>query len=213
MRYIDMKTWPRKEHFQFFSSLSFPFYCVTLPLDITALKVHTKKQGLSFYHAMIWTVTQAMNTIPDFKYKIRAGGIVLVDRLHASYVTIREESHLFQIVNLECSENTDLPTFCRLAAEAEAKITGYFPAAESELRDDFIYYSCTPWFSFTSMSHEMDCNPDDSTPRVTWGKYEEKDGRYILPFNVQFNHRLLDGWHLHLLIAEIMHIVSKLSED
>lgn len=203
MEYIKLENWPRGEHFKFFSGLSFPFYNVTLPLDVTGLRAYTKVNKLSFYHALVYVVTTVMNGIPDFLYKIRPGGVVLLPRIHPSFVTLDPATHLFKIVTLELEPGMDLPAFCRAAAEAERAQAGYFPTAEAEARDDFIYFSCTPWFSFTSMSHEMNCDPNDSIPRVIWGKYEEKGGRVTLPFSVQFNHRLLDGYHLELLLEGI----------
>ena len=35
MEVVDLETWPRRAHFQFFSGLSFPFYNVTRTLDVT----------------------------------------------------------------------------------------------------------------------------------------------------------------------------------
>ena len=71
--------------------------------------------------------------------------------------------------------------------------------------------SCTPWFSFTSLSNEMDCDPDDSIPRITWGKYEERNGRLILPYAVQLNHRLLDGWHVAQLLQAVQGLLDQLA--
>ena len=203
MDYIDMEQWPRRDHFRFFSGLSFPFYSVTVPLDVTALRETVKARGLSFHHAMCYCVTRAMSGIADFRYKIRGEGVVLVPRLHPGLLTMDQSTHLFKLVNMEWPEDRGLEAFCREAAAAEAAQEGYFPTSESEARDDFIYFSSTPWFSFTAMTHEMDCNPDDSVPRVTWGRFEAQNGRYTLPFNVQFNHRLLDGYHLHLLLEAL----------
>lgn len=200
---IDMDQWPRRDHFRFFSGLSFPFYSVTVPLDVTVLREKAKGAGLSFHYALLYAVTRAMNQVEDFRYKIRGEEVFLVPRLHPSFVTMHGESHLFKIINMDWPEDLGLEAFCRDAAAAESAQEGYFPSAESERRDDFIYYSSAPWFSFTSLTHEMDCNPDDSIPRVTFGKYETRDGRVVLPFNIQLNHRLLDGYHLHSLLETV----------
>ena len=174
MEYIDFHSWPRKEHFRFFSGLSFPFYGVTLSLDVTNLRSYVKAHGLSFYYALIYATLTAMNGLPDFLYKIRGDRIVRHDRLHPSF---KEP----------------------------------FPDAQQENRDDLVYISCTPWFSFTSLSNEMDCAPDDSIPRITWGKYEERNGRLILPYAVQLNHRLLDGWHVAQLLQAVQGLLDQLA--
>ena len=43
----------------------------------------------------------------------------------------------------------------------------------------------------------------DSIPRITWGRYEDRDGKLTLPYAVQLNHRLLDGWHLSQLVGGV----------
>lgn len=208
MKYIDQERWPRKEHFQFFSGRSFPFYNITLPLDVTNLYERIKEDGLSFYYALIYIVTTVMSDIEDFRYRIRKDGVVLVDRLHPSFVTFDETTHLLKIIDMEITPDMNLSSFCAAADKTGREMTNHFSTSESSVRDDFIYISCTPWFSFTSMSHAADCNPDDSVPRIAWGKYERKDGKVTIPFNVQLNHRLLDGYHVHLLLEGIENFIQ-----
>lgn len=198
MEYVDLETWPRRDHFRFFSGLSFPFYNVTTTLDVTGLRSYVKENRLSFYYAMIYATLHVMNGLPDFLYKIRGEQIVKHDRLDPSFVVMDESTHLLKIVNVPFGGT--LPEFCARCAQAVEGQDFPFPSAAEEARDDLVYISCTPWFSFTSLTNEMDCDPDDSIPRITWGKFEERDGRWVLPYAVQLNHRLLDGWHLGQLV-------------
>ncbi|NCB62916.1 MAG: chloramphenicol acetyltransferase [Clostridia bacterium] len=208
MKYIDLERWPRKEHVQFFSGISFPFYNVTSSLDVTRLYAYAKEHRLSFYYSLIYLTLTVMNGIPDFRYKIRGDKIVLHDKLHPSFVVLREPEHLLKIINLEMSGTME--EFCSAAQQRAEEQTNYFPSAESEQRDDLVYFSCTPWFSFTSLTNEMDSNPDDSIPRITWGKFEKKHGKLVLPYAVQLNHRLLDGYHLGLLLNGVQEKIDML---
>lgn len=209
MEYIDLETWPRKEHFQFFSGLSFPFYNITSTLDITPLYHYAKAHGLSLYYALIYATMTVTNGLPDFLYKIRGEEIVRHDQLHPSFVVLNEETHLIKIVNALYSGTME--EFCAQCAQRVAAQTAHFPSATDERRDDLVYISCLPWFSFTSLSNEMDCNPDDSIPRITWGKYERREGRLLLPYAVQLNHRLLDGWHLAQLLTGVQEYIDQLT--
>lgn len=65
---IDPAQWPRSESFAFFSSLDQPFYSVCFRVDVTALHAYTKANGLSFYHSMVWLVTQAVNETENLRY-------------------------------------------------------------------------------------------------------------------------------------------------
>ncbi|CCX42952.1 putative uncharacterized protein [Clostridium sp. CAG:1024] len=48
MEKIDIGAWDRKELFDFFSSVSDPFYMVTFRQDVTKLCRYAKARGLSF---------------------------------------------------------------------------------------------------------------------------------------------------------------------
>ena len=166
MDYVDLEQWPRRAQFKFFSGLSFPFYNVTTSLDVTTLHRHTKARGLSFYYALIYATLHVMNGLPDFLYKIRGEQIILHDHLDPSFVVPNGDTHLLKIVNVPYGGT--LEEFCSRCAHQVAVQHAPFPAGTEEARDDLVYISCLPWLSFTSLSNEMDCNPDDSIPRVTW---------------------------------------------
>ena len=198
MEYIDLSAWPRRAHFQFFSGLAFPFYNVTSTLDVTRFYSWTKARKLSFYHSLIYATMAVMNGLPDYLYKIRGEQVVKHDHLDPSFVVMDGETHLLKILTVPFGGSVE--EFCARCAQREAEQREPFPPAESESRDDLVYISCLPWMSFTSLTNEMDTDPNDSIPRVTWGKFEDRDGRLLLPYAVQLNHRLLDGWHLSQLV-------------
>jgi len=53
------------------------------------------------------------------------------------------------------------------------------------------------------VTNERDADPSDSIPRVTWGRWEERDGRTLLSLSLELNHRLLDGAHVGRFYAEL----------
>ena len=79
MHKIDMNTWPRAELFRFFSGVSQPFYSVTFRVDVTNLHAYTKARGISFYYALGYLVTDAVNSVVNFRYTIRDGEVWLLD--------------------------------------------------------------------------------------------------------------------------------------
>lgn len=209
MEYINLENWPRRDHFQFFSGLAFPLYNVTTTLDVTRLRRYAKERGLSFYYAMIYVTLAVMNGLDDFRYKIRGEQIVKHDKLDSSFVVLDVDTHLLKIVNAPFAGTME--DFCAQCIRAVAEQSSPFPDSESEQRDDLVYFSCTPWFSFTSLTNEVEGDPDDSIPRITWGKFEEKDGKWLLPYAVQLNHRLLDGWHLGQLVNGVQAYIDQLA--
>ena len=79
MQKIDLAVWPRAELFRFFSGVSQPFYSVTFRVDVTNLHAYTKAHGISFYYALCYLATDAVNAVENFRYTIRDGEVFLLD--------------------------------------------------------------------------------------------------------------------------------------
>ena len=192
MQKIDLATWPRVELFRFFSAVSDPFYSVTFRGDVTNLHAYTKAHGISFYYALCYLVTDAVNSVENFRYTIRDGEVSLLDERIPSFTDIKPGSERFYIVTLPRTGTLD--EFCR-TAKAKSDAQQPFLDQSGEL-DDLIYLSCVPWLDLTAATNERDFNRDDNIPRICWGKYVPANGRETLGMSVEVNHRFLDGYHL-----------------
>ena len=100
MQKIDLSTWPRAELFRFFSGVSQPFYSVTFRVDVTNLHAYAKAHGISFYYALGYLVTDAVNAVENFRYTIRAGEVWLLDERIPSLTDRKLSSEQFHIVTL-----------------------------------------------------------------------------------------------------------------
>lgn len=204
MQVIDMETWPRREAFTFFSGMSQPFYSVTFRLDVTRLKAYTKEHGLSFYYALVWLATKALNEVENFRYAISEGRAVLLDRRLPSFTDLHPGAEQFHIVTMP-EIGDDIETFCAAAKERSARQKTFLDGDDTE---DLIYFSCLPWVEITSVTNERDFDPDDSVPWIAWGKYAEEGGRQRLQMSLELNHRFVDGLH----IGRFYEILSKMIE-
>ena len=117
MHKIDMTTWPRAELFRFFSGVSQPFYSVTFRVDVTNLHAYTKARGISFYYALGYLVTDAVNSVVNFRYTIRDGEVWLLDKRIPSLTDLKPGSEQFHIVTLPKTGTLD--EFC-CAAKAKS---------------------------------------------------------------------------------------------
>ena len=205
-RYIDVETWPRKDAYQLFSRGYLPYFSVTTPLDVTELYRYAKGEGLSFYRAMIYLVTRAMNELEPFRLRIRPQGIAVCDTVSPSYTTAGREG-TFGICNVDYLPGETMADFCRRALEQE-KRQGDEMVVEDDVRDDLIFFSCVPWFVTTSVLQEQPTDPDDSFPRVLWDRIHEEKGRKLVNFTLQLNHRLLDGAHVRDLLQRMEELMA-----
>ena len=137
MHKIDMNTWPRAELFRFFSGVSQPFYSVTFRVDVTNLHAYTKARGISFYYALGYLVTDAVNSVVNFRYTIRDGEVWLLDKRIPSLTDLKPGSEQFHIVTLPKTGTLD--EFC-CAAKAKSAAQQSFLDQDCET-DALIYIS------------------------------------------------------------------------
>ena len=205
-RYIDIDAWDRKDAYALFSRGYLPYFSVTTPLDVTELVRFTKKEGLSFYRAMVYIVTRAMNELEPYRLRIRKDGIVVCETVSPSY-TIAGRDGTFGIVGVDYVPGESMADFCRRALDAETRQREGM-LIEDDVRDDLIFISCVPWFVTTSVLQEQPTNPDDSFPRVLWDRIHEEKGRLLVNFTAQLNHRLLDGSHVRDLLVRMEELMA-----
>ena len=206
MKKIDPATWPRAELFRFFSAVSDPFYSITFRVDVTNLHRYTRTHKLSFYYALGYLVTDAVNSVVNFRYTIRDGEVWLLDKRIPSFTDLKPDSEQFHIVTLPKIGTLD--EFC-CAAKAKSAAQQSFLDQSGEL-DDLIYFSCVPWFDLTAATNERDFDRDDNIPRICWGKYVPADGRETLGMSVEVNHRFIDGYHLGQFYQKLQKSIDEL---
>lgn len=205
---IDKETWPRREIFEFFSAISHPFYMVTFTVDVTELYRYAKEKGISFYYALVYLCTKALNRVENFRYAIREGEVHLLDGRIPSFTDMKKGSELFHIVTMPCEGGID--EFCRAAAE-RSRNQEVFINSSCET-DELIYYSCLPWLEMTALTNEGLSDPDDAVPRISWGKYVEENGRKRLNISLEVNHRFIDGLHIGRFCEELTALMKQLGQ-
>ena len=171
MEKVDRTHWERAELFEFFSAVSHPFYSVTFRVDVTNLYRYVKERHLSFYYAMGYLVTDAVNSVKNFRYAIRDGEVWLLDERIPSLTDLKPGSEQFHIVTLP--KVGGIAEFC---ASAQARSAAQKTLLDQdEENDNLIYISCTPWYDLTGCTTERDFDRDDNIPRITWGKYVRQE--------------------------------------
>lgn len=206
MRKIDPNTWSRREIFDFFSKISNPFYSVTFNIDVTEVYAYAKRSGLSFYYALVYLVTKAVNSVEAFRYGIVDGELVPFDERSPSFTDLKKGSESFHIVTMPCEG--DIADFCQEAKCRSAEQTTFLPTDKESA--DLIYFSCLPWVELTALTNERDFDPDDAIPRISWGKYYERDGRKILGMSLELNHRFTDGVHIGKFAEALQNLIKQL---
>ena len=192
MRFIDLESWPRREHFQWLKSFDMPHFNLCANVDITAFKTAVKESGVSFTVAVVYVIARTANDVPEFRQRIRGDKVVEHERVHPS-TTYLTEGDLFSFCHMPYDEN--YAVFAKQAAR-RLQLVKENPTIEDEPgRDDLLFLTSIPWVSFTGLMHPMRLNPD-CIPRFAWGKFFPEGERLKMPLCVQAHHALVDGLHM-----------------
>lgn len=192
MKQINIDSWHRREIYEMFSKVDYPFYSVTIPVDVTNVKQVSKREGVSFYFLMIWLCTKAVNAIPEFKMRIREDHIYQLDQTEPSFTVMKKDEEHFIIVTTPWEQKWQ--DFCNKAESKSLQQVSLF--GEHPYTDELIYFSCTPWFDFTALTNERNFDKNDTIPRIAWGKYYDEKERLMLHLSLDVNHRTIDGLHI-----------------
>ena len=201
MRYIDIKTWDRGEYFTTYLGREFPYINIGANIDVTRLMAFCKTNRLSSYLTLIHTAHSVAGSIENFRYRIKDSLPVICDTMGLTFTHMPEGTELF--VNVTAPFHKDLSVFLDTSREEIAR-QGRDPGfAAHGGRHDLIYYSAIPWIQYTHFVRTIATLGVDSSPKMSWGKYLEQDGRTLVPFSLQVHHGLMDGFHVGKYYEEI----------
>ncbi len=193
MRFIDMQTWSRRDHFKFYSIVDHPHFSMCANVDVTAFQPFVKRNGYSLTVAMVYVIARASNAIPEFRQRIRGDQVVEHEIVNPGFTILTDKDH-FSFCDVEYAED-----FSGFAARAEKNIADVKAHPNLDVdteKDDVLYMTSIPWVSFTSFIHPMQLHPGDSVPRFAWGKSFNESGTLKMPLGVQGHHAVMDGIHM-----------------
>lgn len=202
---IDISTWNRKEHFEFFSAFDEPFFGITTLIDCTIAMKKAKEIQIPFFVYYLHKTLVAINKVENFRLRIENKKVYLYDEIDAS-ATIMREDKTFGFSFMKFHE--DIYEFNKIAQkeiERTQSTTGIFTR---EYPENIIHFSAVPWINFTSLTHSRNFKIEDSCPKISYGKVIEENGRKSMALSVTAHHGLIDGYHIGLFIEELQKLMN-----
>lgn len=208
---IDIENWERKELFKLYTTELKIVMNMTVDVDVTPLVRYVKARGMRFYPTMMWVVSKIVNSHEEFRYTLRENGELWCwDSVSPSYTDFNPETGKFVKFATEYSE--DLDVFHQRAVEDCKKYkweSGFIPNQPENVFD----ISCLPWTRYKSLDLQVSADSNSRMfPVVIWGKYEEENGKLIMPVTVGFNHAAGDGYNLCRFFEELKAEIKKFQE-
>ncbi|WP_063539173.1 CatA-like O-acetyltransferase [Bacillus cereus] len=202
---VELDSWNRKETFDFFNGMTYPYLTISSRLEITEAYNLAKSNKKSLYATISWLILKALNQINEFKCRVENNSILSFDRLGASFSVLKTDNSLNFSRFTDFNEEYDvfLDNFIKNKQEAESGTE----IANTE--KNLVYLTCLPKIELAQMISPMDLKTKDSITRICWGKvYKEQEKKYIT-LSVQVHHGLIDGFHIGIL-NELIEKESKL---
>lgn len=201
MKILNLEKWKRKEHFEFFSKMTSPYFGFTTEVDCTNAHNFAKANQLSFFAYYMHKSMVAVNTVDELKLRMVDNQIVLYDTIHAG-TTIGREDGTFGFAFIPFSESFEVFNTELQREISEVQNSTGIRLNNGELGKDLIRHSTIPWNSFSAILHPTPLDNTESVPKITFGKFSIKNGRKYLPVSVEAHHGLADGFHISKYLEE-----------
>ncbi|MDF1660719.1 MAG: CatA-like O-acetyltransferase [Planctomycetota bacterium] len=183
--YLDLESWPRRSHFQFFKHYELPFFGICAEVPVTETLQWCRDHKLSFSLACWFACLQTINAIPEFRYRIRGDKVWVHEQIDVGTTMLNDdETFSFRYF----SYSTKFKDFCGSAKAAT-------DLEERADNDALIHGSTLPWVRFTGLTHARRIGQDDSVPKVAFGRYAKIDNAVTMPVSLEVHHALMDGLH------------------
>lgn len=209
---IDLTTWPRREHFNYYRNILPVGYTMNVRLDVTRFKAMLDQQGLKFYPSFIWCVSHNILSHPAFRMAVdKEGNPGTHDVVHPNYTIFHEDDHTFS--DLWTEHNEDFSAFYR-AVQEDIRTYGGNHGIKAKAGQPWNFYciSCVPWVDFTSYtSHVAGGGQPNMFPVITYGKAVDKDGRITMPMAINIAHAAADGWHTAQFVNTLQELLDTIT--
>jgi chloramphenicol O-acetyltransferase type A len=202
---IDISTWNRKEHFEFFSAFDEPFFGITTPIDCTIAMKKAKEIQIPFFVYYLHKTLEAINKVENFRLRIQNKKVYLYDEIDASATIIREDK-TFGFSFMKFHE--DINEFNKIAQKEIERMQSTTGIFTREYPENIIHFSAVPWINFIGLTHSRNFKVEDSCPKISYGKVMEENGRKSMALSVTAHHGLIDGYHIGLFIEELQKLIN-----
>lgn len=203
LRLIDLDRWERRSHFEYYTQSLQCGYSITAGIDVTELLRGVHRNGLRFYPSFLYCICSVVNETKEFRMGLNAEGMPGIwDEVHPVHTLFHEDDKTFS--DIWSFYSSDFQEFYRTieADTAEYKEKKGIKTKPGQ-PPNFFCVSCTPWLRYEGYgTYAMGGRPN-LFPIVTFGKYEEENGRQRLPLTVTISHAAADGYHTSMFFSDL----------
>lgn len=206
---VNLNEWSRGSLFKFYIDKMRIVMSLTADVNVTNLRAYSKKNNLNFYPLMLWVVSKIINSHDEFKYSWDdAGNLIKWDFVSPSYTDFHADDENFVKMVTEYSD--DLFEFCNRVDKDRQRHKNEQAILVNQ-PPNFFDVSCLPWIKYSHFDIHVFDEGKFLAPVVTWGKFEENDGKLIMPLTINIHHAVADGFHLSRFFNEVQELMDSLN--
>ena len=193
-RKIDLASWPRREHFQYYRTAVRCGYSVTVPVDVSEAVSVAKRRGLHFYPCFVYAAAKTVNQQDAMRMMLTPEGEPGVWEVsHPCFTVFHPDDGTFS--DLWTAYEPEFSAFYRGFEQTKAEFGDrHGIKGRPGQPANFFCISCVPWLDYTGYATYSSGEPA-LFPILTFGKYTLREGRYTLPVTLTISHASADGWH------------------
>ena len=197
---IDLDKYDRRRHFEYFSSLQYPYVGITNNVDVSELVQFCKSTDCSFYLMILHAVALAADGVRELRQRIRDGSIMEYSECPTSHIELLEnKTYCYCTLHHHMVMEEYIP----YAEEARKKCRENGSIDEDDDSDSMYFISTLPWLHYSAMIQPV-AGGEESNPRITWGRFQEDfRGRKQLPVTLLAHHALVDGIHIAMFYQNL----------
>ncbi|WP_234122527.1 CatA-like O-acetyltransferase [Clostridium hydrogenum] len=210
---IDMNTWARAETYRYFTeTVSTVIYSVNVTMDITILRNALKIKKLKFFPAYLYLITRAMERHQEFLMAIKDNILGYWNYRTPFYPRFHEEDKT--ITFLWTEYNGDFKIFYKNYTSdinQYGKSHGIMLPKGAPPSNNYII-SCVPWFSFNSLSMQLQNAQNYYAPIFESSRFTKTNGIITMPLSITVNHAAIDGYHIKLFLDDLQWLMNNPKE-
>lgn len=175
-------------------------YSMTVRLNAQKTYDLAHEKGIPFFNLTVACILEAINEIPEFKYRIIGDEVVEFEKINGIAPIIQEDHTIREIEIKPLSEFDDICSWNDYLENKKENIEDNLYLVESMKRDEepIANLSCVPWIDFDSLTNIV-ASSNQIMPAITWGKLT--DGK--MPVSITASHIFLFGWHFKLFYEKV----------
>ena len=203
---VDMEKYYRKGVYRHFTEDCKCSVSITNKVDVTELVEFSKRTNTKFYVIFLYVLSKVLNSREDYRmqYLYEKQQLVIFDKVNPVHYVFHEDTETCTVVYTEFQE--DYQKFyqqCALDIEKAKQPREY--GLDSVNHANYFDASYISWLSYESLHIELPDGYLHFMPIVNWGRYQEENGRYVMPVSVRMNHAAADGY----LVAKVFRVLEE----